>query len=317
MHYRFYTVDVFTKRIFGGNPLAVFPEAQGLETAQMQQVARELSLSETVFVLPPETSEGGHRLRIFTPGTELPFAGHPTIGTAYLLAAIGKVPLVGDVTTVIFEEGVGTIPVSIHSVNNQPNFAQFAAAKLPEFGPEPPPKTDLAALLSLQPSDLHAGRWIPQAVSCGVPFLFIPVRDRAALAKAQVDLTQWKALLANYWAPHLYLFTPDSGSEGSDFYARMFAPAMGIQEDPATGAAVTALAGYLIIRETTATGSFRWVIEQGVEMGRPSLLELEADKQDNKLTAIRVGGHSVRVSQGEMMIPANQTTEAPWLNQSA
>ncbi|MEO0488748.1 MAG: PhzF family phenazine biosynthesis protein [Cyanobacteria bacterium J06659_2] len=311
MHYRFYTVDVFTKRIFGGNPLAVFPEAQGLATAQMQQVARELSLSETVFVLPPETAEGTHRLRIFTPGTELPFAGHPTIGTAYLLAAIGKIPLTEDVTTVVFEERVGAIPVSIYVVNNQPTFAQFAAAQLPEFGPEPPPKTDLAALLSLQSLDLSEEEWAPQAVSCGVPFLFIPVRDRTALAKAQVDLTQWKALLANYWAPHLYLFTSDSGSEGSDFRARMFAPAMGIQEDPATGAAATALAGYLSNREATATGSFRWVIEQGVEMGRPSLLELEVDKQDKKLTAIRVGGHSVRVSQGEMMIPSNKTTEAP------
>ena len=133
--------------------------------------------------------------------------------------------------------------------------------------------------------------------------MFVPLRDRAALAKAQVDLIQWKALLANYWAPHLYLFTSDSGSEGSDFRARMFAPAMGIQEDPATGAAATAFAGYLSAREATATGSFRWVIEQGMEMGRPSLLELEADKQGDELIAIRVGGHSVRVSEGTMMIP--------------
>ena len=303
MYYRFYTVDVFTKRIFGGNPLAVFPEAQGLETEQMQQVAHELNLSETVFVFPPETSEGTHRLRIFTPGTELPFAGHPTIGTAYLLAAIGQVPLAGEVTTVIFEEGVGAIPVSIRAVDNQPTFAQLAAAQLPEFGPEPPPASELAAVLSLQPSNLCTDPWTPQAVSCGVPFLFVPVRDRAALAQAQVDLTQWKALLANYWAPHIYLFTPDSGSAGSDFQARMFAPAMGIPEDPATGAAVTAFAGYLSIRDATKNGTFHWGIEQGIEMGRPSFLELEADKQDGKLTAIRVGGHSVRVSQGEMTVP--------------
>ncbi|NER80202.1 MAG: PhzF family phenazine biosynthesis isomerase [Leptolyngbya sp. SIO1D8] len=303
MRYRFYTVDVFTRQIFGGNPLAVFPEAQGLETGQMQQVARELSLSETVFVFPPETSQGTHRLRIFTPGTELPFAGHPTIGTAYLLAAIGQVPLAGDVTTVVFEEGVGAVPVSIHTVNDQPTFAQFSAAQLPEFGPEPPTAPELAALLSLQLSDLLVDKWAPQAVSCGVPFLFIPVCDRAALAKAHVDLTQWKALLANYWAPHLYLFTPDSGSKNSNFRARMFAPAMGIQEDPATGAAATAFAGYLSIREAASDRTFYWIIEQGVEMGRPSLLQLEADKQDDKLTAIRVGGHSVRVSEGEMLIP--------------
>lgn len=303
MRYHFYTVDVFTHRIFGGNPLAVFPEAQGLEPMQMQQVARELSLSETVFVFPPETPEGTHRLRIFTPGTELPFAGHPTIGTAYLLAAIGKIPLVGNVTKVSFEEGVGAIPVSIHASNGQPAFTQFSAALLPDFGPESPPLSDLAELLSLQISDFLGEDWLPQAVSCGVPFLFIPLRDRTALANAHLDLVKWRAVLSSYWAPHLYLFTPDPGLEGSHFRARMFAPAMDIQEDPATGAAATAFAGYLGIREAAANGTFHWVIEQGFEMGRPSLLDLEADKQNNELTAIRVGGHSVQVSQGEMTIP--------------
>ncbi|NEZ59011.1 PhzF family phenazine biosynthesis protein [Adonisia turfae] len=302
MRYRFYTVDVFTKHIFGGNPLAVFPEADGLKPEQMQRIASEFNLSETAFVLPPETTEGTYRLRIFTPGTELPFAGHPTIGTAYVLAAIGKVPLSEDRTTIIFEEGVGDIPVVIHSTNDQPTFAQFSAAQLPEFGPEPPPLAKLASMLSLQPSDLHADNWTPQALSCGVPFLFIPICDRTTLAKAQLNLTTWEATLASYWAPHIYLFTPDPELEGSDFRARMFAPAMGIQEDPATGAAATAFAGYL--GQTAKAGKLRWVIEQGFDMGRPSFLDIEADKDGNKISAIRVGGNSVQVSQGEITIPS-------------
>lgn len=303
MHYRFYTVDVFTRQMFGGNPLAVFPDAQGLDPEQMQHIAREFNISETVFVFPPKTAEGTHHLRIFTPGTELPFAGHPTIGTAYLLATIGTVPLTDDVATVVFEEGVGAIPVSIHRINAQSTFAQFSAAQLPVFGPESPSVGELASLLSLQSSDILTEDWAPQAVSCGVPFLFIPLRDRTVLAKAQLNLTQWNTTLASYWAPHVYLFTPDPERDGSNFRARMFAPAMGIQEDPATGAAVTAFAGYLGIRDTAETGTLHWVIEQGFEMGRPSLLEVEAEKQNGDLAAIRVGGYSVMVSQGNMTIP--------------
>ena len=303
MSYQFYTVDVFTNQIFGGNPLAVFPDAQGLETSQMQQIAREFNLSETVFVLPPETSEGTYRLRIFTPGTELPFAGHPTVGTAYLLAAIGAISLTGDVTKVMFEEGVGTIPVSIHSFNNQPTFTQLSAAKMPEFGTQTPSTIELASVLSLDPSDLLTEDWSVQAVSCGVPFLFIPLRNRTTLAKAHLNLSQWNSLLASSWAPHVYLFTPDAELYDSDFRVRMFAPAMGIPEDPATGAAATAFAGYLSSRETLQTGRLHWVIEQGFEMGRPSLLYVEAELENNQVTAIRVGGNSVLVSKGEMNVP--------------
>lgn len=301
--YHFFTVDVFTQEIFGGNPLAVFPEAQGLGPQHMQQIARELNLSETTFVLPPAASAGTHRVRIFTPETELPFAGHPTLGTAYILAATGRISLTADVTNLIFEEDIGPIPVTVCSTNGQPTFTQFSVAQLPTFGPEPPPLDDLASLLSLTLQDLTVVGWEPQAASCGVPFLFIPIRDRKALAKAQLDFTHWSTSLVSYWAPHLYLFTVDAQLDSSDFRTRMFAPAMGIQEDPATGAAASAFAGYLSQKNTTPSGTFHWRLEQGFEMGRPSLLEVEADKQNNHITAIRVGGHSVQVSQGEIYIP--------------
>lgn len=303
MPYRFYTADVFTDTLFGGNQLAVFPDAQGLQPEQMQQIAREFNLSETVFVLPPETPEGTRRLRIFTPGTELPFAGHPTVGTAYVLATIGDIALTADETTIAFEEPVGLVPVLIRSQDGKPTFSQLSAAAMPEFGEQLPPLDQLAAMLSLEPDDLLTEGFAPQCVSCGVPFLFVPLRDRDALRRSRLNLAQWQAILAETWAPHLYLFTSDAELPGSDLRARMFAPAMGIQEDPATGAAATALGGYLGVRAASQTGTVKWVVEQGMEMGRPSILEIEADKQAGKVVAVRVGGASVMVSEGTMHLP--------------
>lgn len=303
MRYRFLTADVFTDRIFGGNPLAVFPEAKGIDGDTMQATAKELNLSETVFVLPPERSEHTRKLRIFTPGAELPFAGHPTVGTAFVLAAIGAVPLSGRETRIVFEEGVGPVPVVIRAEDGKPVFAQLSAAKMPEVGPGPPSSEELAGMLSLEPADIRDARLSPRAVSCGVPFLFVPVRDREALGRAAIDPAAWKSVLADYWAPHVYVLTEDPELSGSDVRARMFAPAMGIAEDPATGAAATALAGYLGQDDEVSDGTLRWVVEQGFEMGRPSLLEVEADKKGGKIVAIRVGGGSVLVSEGEMELP--------------
>lgn len=303
MRYRFYTADVFTDRVFGGNPLAVFPQAHGLAADQMRLVAREFNLSETVFVLPAEQPGHTRRLRIFTPGAELPFAGHPTIGTAHVLASIGEIALGGEVTHIVFEEGVGPVPVAIHGEAGQPVFAKLTAAKLPEFGPQPPPVETIAAALSLDVSDLLRGETEPQAVSCGVPFLFVPVRDRDAVRRVHVNRALWERTISPFWAPHLYVFAYDPELRGSNLRARMFAPAMGIEEDPATEAAATAMAGYLGVRDSASEGTLRWVIEQGFEMGRPSILHVEADKGIDGITAIRVGGSSVLVSEGTMVVP--------------
>ncbi len=303
MIYRYHTADVFTDRIFGGNPLAVFPDARGLATERMQSIARELNLSETVFVLPPESPEHTRRLHIFTPGVELPFAGHPTVGSAYVLAALGDITLDGDDTPIVFEEGVGPVPVSIHVVDGRPVSATLSAAQMPEIGPEPPSVVKLAALLSLSPDDFTEGELTPQAVSCGVPFLFVSLRNRDALARASLETSLWKEVLANYWAPHLFLLTRDPERAGSDLRACMFAPAMGIAEDPATGAAATALGGYLAARDAKSTGTLRFIVEQGFEMGRPSILEVEADKREGEIVAIRVGGSSGLVGRCEIKIP--------------
>jgi trans-2,3-dihydro-3-hydroxyanthranilate isomerase len=276
-----------------------------LSTEQMQQITREFNLSETVFVFPPQQPQHTRQLRIFTPGMEIPFAGHPTIGTAYILAAIGAIALEGETTAIVFEEGVGAVGVSIRARDGRPVFAQLSAAKLPEFGPPAPPNAMIAALLSLDVAEVLSGADAPQAISCGVPFLFIPLRDRRALQRIRLDRAQWEQHFASFWAPHIYVFTYDAELAESQLRARMFAPAMNIAEDPATGAAATALGGYLGVRDPTRDGTRRWLVEQGFDMGRPSILEIEVDKQDGAITAVRVGGSAVLVSQGEMEMPAS------------
>jgi len=293
----FVTADVFTSRPLTGNPLAVFPEAKGLSAAEMQAVAREMNLSETVFVFPPENAAHTRKLRIFTPGGELPFAGHPTLGTAHVLCATGRVPLAGEAVEIVFEEGVGPVRVTVSVKDGAPVRTQLHAARLPEPGPTPPPREAVAKALSLRPEDILDGEDRLEAWSCGVPFVFVPLRNARALEQARLDLGQWQAHVASFWAPHLFLFVrEDDGSLG----ARMFAPAMGIVEDPATGAAGAALAGYLGAR--VKEGGLRVMVRQGHAMGRPSTLFVEADRGPDGLSAVRVAGESVVVSEGSFWV---------------
>ena len=296
MRVKFHTLDVFTDRLFGGNPLAVFPDADGIPPELMQRIARELNLSETVFVrwgAPPEGTDC--RVRIFTPGTELPFAGHPTIGTACLLSMLGRVG-----ARVVLGETVGPVPVEVERVDGGPSSAMFTAARVPEVGPEPPAREVLARLLSID--EVELGGWPGTAfVSAGVPFLVVSVRDRGALGRVCLDTLVWQRHLKDAWGPHVYVVTDDAEGD-ADLRARMFAPAMGIPEDPATGGAVTALAGLLAAGDVGGDGTRRWIVEQGVEMGRPSRLRVEADVRGGAVVAVRVGGSAVLVSEGEMML---------------
>lgn len=297
MPYQFYTADVFTDRRFGGNQLAVFPEAEGLSREEMQLIAREFNYSETVFVFPPETDQGTKRLRIFTPEAELPFAGHPTVGTAYVLASIGVIELKNEITTIILEEGIGAVEVKIKSQQGKPVYTELNVTKMPDFDSKTPSLTELASILSIKVEDIVTKKFNPQAVSCGVPFLFIPVGNRQILGQIRLNQEKWTKILANYWASSLYVFCQNP-EENSQIRARMFAPALGINEDPATGSAATALGGYLAVRESLENGTFSWQIEQGFEMNRPSLIQVEVDKKQGEIRAIRVGGASVLVSQG-------------------
>jgi trans-2,3-dihydro-3-hydroxyanthranilate isomerase len=302
MNAPFFTTDVFTDRKFGGNQLAVFPDARGISAESMPAIAREFNYSETTFVLPPDDPSHTAKVRIFTPGGELRFAGHPTIGTAFVLAHTRAVKLRGPETSIVLEEGVGPVPVVIRSSDGRAEFAQLSAAMLPEVGPPPPPAAVLADLLSLAPNDLAGGSMAPEAVSCGTPFLYVPLRSRDAVARARIKLDVYESTLGGYLTDKIFVFAMEAEQPGHDIRARMFAPSIGVPEDPATGSACVALAGYLASRDPRRDGTLRWVVEQGFEMGRPSILEIEADKSGGATTAARVGGRSVLVSEGTMAL---------------
>jgi trans-2,3-dihydro-3-hydroxyanthranilate isomerase len=326
--YRYVTADVFTDRQFGGNPLAVVLDARGLSTEQMLAITREFNYSETTFVLPPEHG-GAARVRIFTPGGEVPFAGHPTVGTAHVLFAVGALRTDAAETTIVLEEHVRDVSVRVRFGDGsaaasggelagvEPSFAQLSVAQLPEERPAPD-ASRLAAALSLDAGDLLGtdanDPYAPRMASCGLPFVLVPVRGRAAVARARVRHDLWEAILpVDAWTRELMVFAmdpsrgagrateggadPSSGS-GEDVHARVFVPGLSVPEDPATGSANAALGGYLAAR-TPRTGTLRWTVAQGVEMGRPSRLEVEADKgADGQVTAVRVGGRVVVVSSG-------------------
>lgn len=294
MKVQYYTCDVFTNARFGGNQLAVFPDARAIPEDQLQSIAKEFNFSETTFVYPPADPNNTRRVRIFTPGDELPFAGHPTIGTAITLATIGAIPLTGNVTSIVLEEGVGPVPVTIRSTNGRPEFAQLTAAKLPEFNDTVPPADDLAAMLSLTRVELAVDKYPVRYVSVGFPFLYVAVKDLKTIGKIRINT----ALMEKYRMKEIFIFTDETVDPNFHFHARMFAPLIGIPEDPATGSAAASFAGYLAVMDPQRDGTLKWNIEQGFEMGRPSLLYIEADKKNGLTSAVRVGGGAVMMSEG-------------------
>ena len=326
--YRFFTADVFTDQLFGGNQLAVFPDAGGLTDAQMLAIAREFNFSETTFVFPAVWADHTYKLRIFTPGGEVPFAGHPTVGTAHVLFAGSVLIAYQEEMPVIFEEGVGPVPVTVRFsprafdggsiADGEPIFAQLTVAKLPEMGEPLLPLAALANVLSLSEHDFVGGAWSPQPVSCGLPFMIVPLKTRDAVRRARVRMDAWEPLLRGKWGSEIMVFTlepeaptaaaheedddDDDAPTPADIRARVFVPGLNVPEDPATGSACAALAGYLAARDPRTDGTLHWSVQQGVEMGRPSRLELEVDRVAARTTAVRVGGSSVLVSEGTMRV---------------
>lgn len=293
----FYTADVFTDKKFCGNQLAVFPCAEGLENEQMQAIAREFNLSETVFVFKPQDHNNTKRLRIFTPGAEVPFAGHPTVGAACVLASIGEIPLPGNVASLVLEEQVGNIPVIVRK-NSDELYAELTTAIPPELRSCSADIGSIAAVVSLDVSDFATDEYPLRAVSCGLPFLCIPVRSLAAMRRIRINQAKWEAALKGEWEKQLYLFTRETVDEDCHFHARMFAMDLGFGEDPATGSAAAAFAGYFGQLPEIQDGPFSLVVEQGLEIHRPSKLFIGAEKRQGAVNTIRVGGNTVLVSKG-------------------
>jgi trans-2,3-dihydro-3-hydroxyanthranilate isomerase len=284
---------VFTDVRFGGNQLAVLPEAQGLSDRQMQQIAREFNFAETAFVFPAERGQT-RRVRIFTPATEVPFAGHPNVGTAFVLAATGALgPFDGQIS-VTFEEKAGLVPIVIRRREGG-LWCELAAPERLSLGATLPAEV-LAAAVSLTADDIVTTTHPPRVASVGLPFVLAELSDRSALARARVNPQGVEALAARGVTPDVHLYTR-SGDE-FDVRARMFAPLDGVPEDPATGSANCALAGLLLHASAARDGTGSWRIAQGVEMGRPSVLEARAEKRDGVVVGAWVGGASVMVSEG-------------------
>lgn len=297
LHYRL--VDVFTDRAFGGNPLAVFLDGQGISSEVMQAIANELHLSETTFVLPPEDPQNTYHVRIFTPATELPMAGHPTVGTAFTLARERMLELTGAETTIRFEEGVGVIPVTLKQQDNRKLFIQMRQP-LPTFGPRYTDWHSIAEMLSLDEDALEADLPL-EVVSCGVPFLFVPVKNLAAMRAIRFRNDVWERALGNFATSHIFVFTRETETSEGTVHSRMFAPTMGIAEDPATGAASGPLGSYLVhYGLVPAAPRVALVSEQGFEMGRPSMIHIEIEQAQGQITGVYVGGQCYYMGQGSI-----------------
>jgi trans-2,3-dihydro-3-hydroxyanthranilate isomerase len=293
MSLSFCTCDVFTERRFGGNPLAVVLDGTALSDAQMQAVAREFNFSETTFVLPPSDPAHAARVRIFTPLRELPFAGHPTVGTAFVLASLAPERYRAD--RIVLQEGIGPVTVELERHAGELKRCSFFAPRLPQPGAEAPRRDELAAMLGLAPSQVldSAEFW-----SAGVPYLVVPLASVEALQRCRLDLTVWAGVLAGHDFKHVY----PVAQAGAAWRVRMFAPDAGVAEDPATGSAAAAFAGWLTAYAPQVGRRSEYTLLQGEEIGRPSRIDLQIDSEGDRITAVRVAGASVMVSQGTLLV---------------
>jgi trans-2,3-dihydro-3-hydroxyanthranilate isomerase len=300
---RYHLVDVFTDRQFGGNQLAVISDARGLSGELMQAIAREFNLAETTFVLPPENAAHHFKVRIFTPGREMLMAGHPTVGTAYVLARLGLIEVAGQEANVVFEEGIGPIPVSLHLRDGTPEVI-YMTQPLPRFGPRHPDPAAVAEILSL-PSEALDDSLPVEAVSCGEPFLYVPLKNLAEIRSIRLRQDAWERVLNGFVTPNIFAFTREVENAGSTVHSRMFAPALGIAEDPATGGASGPLGCYLVrygVVPSDGTGTAVMTSEQGIEMGRPSFIRIEIDHEGEKITGVRIAGRCVFMGEGELVL---------------
>lgn len=297
MRYRYMVLDVFTDRRFCGNPLAVLPESQGLDDAAMQAIAREFNLSETSFVLPPRDTKNLAAVRIFTPAHELPFSGHPTVGTAFALALEKRILADSDQEGLVLEEQAGEVPLTVEFTAGTLQRVSFRAPA--EFTKSPCVDASIVTdALGIERQQLAGSVTEPVLASCGTPFLIVTIEDAGLLAAlspgrlanlAQLDVG---VLIATRDV------SEQARSLGAAWQARMFAPVHGVAEDPATGSAAAAFAGLLAERAPEADGTFSFKLAQGLEMGRPSIIETSTVKRNGRVTEVHVGGQAVLVAEG-------------------
>jgi trans-2,3-dihydro-3-hydroxyanthranilate isomerase len=297
MKYTFHIVDVFSSRAFGGNQLAVLPDATGISTEGMQKIAREFNFSETTFVLPTNDAANTCRVRIFTPRAELDFAGHPSVGTACALVMQQQVRLSGPIR-VILEENIGPVTVDVAQGNGGFHGTLTLPGKI-DAPTGAPSATDLAAVLSIEPAEVSQVFF----AGVGVPFCFAQLSSNEVVDRAAINRAAWATTLARAWGPHVFFFAGDL-RDGGKLYARMCAPALGVEEDPATGSACAALVGAMASKPDFGGMVYRLSIQQGVSMGRRSDIEAQARKRDGVVTSVSVGGATTYIASGEIDMPS-------------
>ncbi len=300
----YYIIDVFTKRPFNGAQIAVFPHADGLNASIMQLLARELNLSETVFISKSKNENITRRLHVYSPTKEINFAGPPIIASAYVLACINDIKLEKKYTDVILEENIGAIEVNILQEQGKPELIQFKLKSQPIIDNYVPMEDQLANMLSLEESDIEKLKYQTMLVSADQPYLIIPIRTFDAVRKAKFNYSSWSQSIAPVcMAKDMFLFSTQSDIDASNFHARLLGPEIGINEDPPIASAMPAFTGYLCGHDNVASGRHTFMIDRGMETTRKSILSIEMDNNENKENIIRVGGPAIMVGKGTISIP--------------
>ena len=298
--YRYLHLDVFTAEKFGGNQLAVFLDARGLAGETMQAMTKEMNFSESTFILPAERPDTDIRMRIFTPGREMPMAGHPTVGSAFALALAGVIPTGRRRWT--FGLNIGPTPVDIDWAGDSPTFV-WMTQQPPVFGPVVTDVGAAAHAIGVDAAAVRSTRLPVQEVSCGVPFVFIPVATRASVDAASPNLDAFNRLCEEAGVDNhaMFVFSRAPGPDGATVYSRMFAPGLGVYEDPATGSASGPLGCYLVRHGVVPPDQAGTILSlQGVKMGRPSRVHIAIGLDDGEITRVQVGGEAVLVGEGSL-----------------
>jgi trans-2,3-dihydro-3-hydroxyanthranilate isomerase len=304
MKINYYIADVFTRQLFNGAQIAVIPHADGLSDHTMKLLARELNLSETVFVFHPENADNTRKMRIFTPKKELDFAGHPIIATAFVLGHCGDLYLSQTITPIILEQNAGPVEANITAENGKPTFVQFSRKVTSIVDRFAPTDEELASFLGLKQSELDHKKYSPRLVSCGFPYLIVPVWNYESVRKAKFNMTAWSQSIAPQTAAQeILLFAPKTPFHDADFNARLFGPHIGVYDDPPIGTAMPAFASYLCSFEHTQKGTHVFAVDRGDADSRRSVLNIEMDHKGQELLTLRVGGGAVLFAQGTIDLP--------------
>lgn len=303
MSYRYFIADVFTREVFQGAQIAVVPDAEGLSDEQMGAIAREFTLTETVFVFHPEKEPDKRVMRIFTPYGEIDFAGHPIIATAYVLGYCGDIDLTEPETAMVFEQKSGPVEVNISASGGRPTQVQFARKVSSVIDRFAPSDQELAGFLSIDVSELDHKKYSPRLVSCGFPYLIVPVWNYASVRKARFNFSTWSQSVAPQTAAQeILLFAPKTPYSDADFNLRLLGPNIGLHDDPPVGSAIPAFASYLCSFEFTRKGTYAFAVDRGDADSRRSLLNVEMDNKGEALLPLRVGGEAVIFAEGTMSV---------------